>query len=121
MGPSGGSESTQRLQGGHGPEGAVLVATMLRKISMHLLTLFREVERSRFDGRDHERECQVADPWPMAVRDADMLGWKSPSRGPGTALLPKSFAPGEPGPDERARASIRQGEHCKLACRFITA
>ena len=46
-------------------------------------------------------DLEISEP---IICDADMLGWKGPSLGPGPALLPKSFAPGDPAPDERPKA-----------------
>ena len=45
---------------------------------------------------------QIAEP---KICDADMLGWKGPSSGPGPVLLPKSFNPGDSVPDERPKAT----------------
>ena len=46
-------------------------------------------------------DADVSEP---TLCDATMLGWKGPSTGPGPALLPKTFAPGDSAPDERPKA-----------------
>jgi hypothetical protein len=45
-------------------------------------------------------DAEISEP---VICDADMLGWKGPSTGPGPALLPKSFSPGDSAPDERPK------------------
>jgi len=48
------------------------------------------------------------------ICDPDMLGWKGPSTGPGPALLPKTFAPGDSAPEERPKAVKAVAEVDKL-------
>ena len=45
-------------------------------------------------------DVEISEP---IICNAEVLGWKGPSTGPGPALLPKSFAPGDSAPDERPK------------------